>query len=400
MPSDLEAPTLRQERSNIARLSVAQALAGANASVIYATGSIVGDMMAPTKALATLPVSIFVVGMALSTLPAGAVAEHYGRRAAFLIGAACGVLAGLIACAAVLYGSFSLFCMATFCGGIYAAVVQSFRFAAADGVAPGRRARALSAVMAGGVFAGVIGPQLVTHTMDLWAPFLFSATYIGQAAVAVLSAVVLAGVELPLPTAADIGAGRPLSEIALKPRFILAVMCGVVSYLLMNFLMTAAPLAMKMCGLSQEAANLGIQWHIIAMFAPSFWTGKFVARFGATTIVGVGLALIAASSAVGLLGLETAHFWGSLVLLGVGWNFGFIGASAMVLECHRPEEKARVQSFNDFLVFGTMAIGSFLSGGLLSAFGWSTVLLLSFIPLLLAFAALAAFAKPYTRLRS
>lgn len=305
-----------------------------------------------------------------------------------MLGAGSGVLAGLLASFSVIYASFWLFCAATFLGGVYAAVVLSFRFAAADCVAPERRPRALSAVMAGGVFAGVIGPQLVTHTMDLWAPFLFAATFVGQAAVAALSAIILAGVKLPRPTLADGYAGRPLGIIARQPRFILAVICGVVSYLLMNFLMTAAPLAMKFCGLSQESANLGLQWHVIAMYAPSFWTGRLITRFGATTVVAVGLALIAASSATGLLGIDVAHFWGTLILLGVGWNFGFIGASAMVLECHRPEEKARVQSLNDFLVFGTMTVGSFLSGGLLSSFGWSTVLTLSFAPLLIAVLAL------------
>lgn len=378
-----------RERSNILRLASAQALAGANSTVVYATGAVVGDMLAPSKALATLPISIFVVGMALSTLPAGAIAERYGRRTAFMMGAVSGVVAGLFASLAVLRASFWLFCAATLLGGAYAAVVLSFRFAAADCARPERRARALSAVMAGGVLAGVIGPQLVTHTMNLWPPYLFAATFIGQAAVAALSAIILAGVNLPRPTIVEMGTGRRLSVIARQPQFILAVTCGVVSYLLMNFLMTAAPLAMKLCGLSQESANLGLQWHVIAMYAPSFWTGSLITRFGATAVVAVGLVLIGASSVAGLFGIEVSHFWATLILLGVGWNFGFIGASAMVLECHRPDEKARVQSLNDFAVFGTMTLGSFLSGGLLSSFGWSTVLALSFAPLLIAAVALA-----------
>ncbi|MBR0724980.1 MFS transporter [Bradyrhizobium manausense] len=381
-------PTTRFERANVVRLSIAQALAGANSTVIYATGAVIGDMLAPTKALATLPISIFVVGMAACTLPAGAIAQHHGRRAAFMIGTGCGVAGGLIGTLAVLQASFWLFCLATFFGGVYAAVVLSFRFAAADCAAPERRPRALSAVMAGGVFAGVIGPQLVTYTMDLWQPYLFAATYLGQAAVAAISLLVLAGVRLPAPTATDAGKGRPLAIIARQPRLIGAVVCGVVSYLLMNFLMTAAPLAMKFCNLPQQSANLGLQWHVIAMYGPSFWTGRLITRFGASKVVATGLLLTAASSAVGLLGIQVAHFWATLVLLGVGWNFGFVGASAMVLECHRPEEKARVQSLNDFVVFGTMTFGSFLSGGLLSAYGWDTVLWLSFPPLLFAVAAL------------
>ncbi len=377
-------------RGNIARLTIAQALAGANAVVVYATGAIVGNMLAPSPALATLPISVFVVGMAACTLPAGAIAQRHGRRAAFLTGTGCGVLVGLLAALAVVVGSFWLFCAATFFGGAYAAVVLSFRFAAADCVPPERRPRALSFVMAGGVFAGVIGPQLVTYTMNLWPPYMFAATFVAQAAVAALSAVILAGVRLPRPTAQDVAGGRPLIVIARQPRFVIAVICGVVSYLLMNFLMTAAPLAMQMCGLSQESSNLGLQWHVIAMYAPSFVTGRLITRFGATSVVVAGLALTGLSAAVGLMGIDVAHFWLTLILLGLGWNFGFVGASAMVLECHRPEEKARVQSLNDFVVFGTMAVGSFLSGGLLAAYGWDAVLWLSFVPLALAVVALPA----------
>ncbi|HEY4251951.1 MAG TPA: MFS transporter [Roseomonas sp.] len=379
----------RHAAGNVARLAIGQALAGANSTVVYATGAIVGNMLAPDKALATLPISVFVVGMAACTLPAGAIARRHGRRAAFLAGTGCGVLVGLLSALAVVLGSFWLFCLATFFGGAYAAVVLSFRFAAADGVPAARRPRALSLVMAGGVLAGVIGPQLVTHTMDLSPPYLFAATYLAQAGVAVLCGLVLLGVRLPMPTAAEMAGGRPLSVIARQPRFITAVICGVVSYLLMNFLMTAAPLAMRLCGLSQEAANLGLQWHVIAMYAPSFVTGRLITRFGAPRVVAAGLALTGAAAVAGLLGQDVGHFWGSLVLLGLGWNFGFVGASALVLECHRPEERTRVQSLNDFIVFGTMAGGSFASGGLLTAYGWDMVLWVSFVPLAVAVLGLA-----------
>lgn len=377
------------QSGNIWRLSIAQALAGANSVVVYATGAIVGDMLAPTPMLATLPISIFVVGMAACILPMGAMTRRHGRRAAFLMGTGAGVLTGLLAMLAVIMGSFWLFCLGTFFGGIYAAVVLSFRFAAADGVEPKRRARALSLVMAGGVAAGVVGPQLVTWTMDLWPPHMFAVTFLVQAAVAAASAVILLGVRLPKPTGAEMSGGRPLAEIALQPRFIAAAIAGAVSYMLMNFLMTAAPLAMHICGHSQASANLGMQWHVIAMYAPSFFTGHLIARFGAGRVAMVGLLLTGLSTAVGLGGVDVAHFWGTLILLGLGWNFGFLGASALVLECHRPEERMRVQSLNDFIVFGLMAIGSFSSGGLLSAYGWSTVLWVSLVPLVLAVVALA-----------
>ena len=378
----------RNERGNILRLAVAQALAGANSTVTYATGAVIGDTLAPSRALATLPVSLFVVGMAVGTLPTGMVAERHGRRTAFLIGTGCGVLAGLLATLAMVLSSFWLFCVATFIGGTYAAVVLSFRFAAADCAPPERRPRVLSVVMAGGIFAGVLGPQLVTTTKDLWAPYVFAASFLAQAAVAALSAAVLLGVRLPKPTRADV-AGRPLGIIVRQPRFITAVVCAVIAYLLMNFLMTAAPLAMRLCGLSQGAADDGLQWHVIAMYGPSFFTGRLITRFGAPRIVAVGFAVTAAAAAVGLAGVDTGHFTLTLILLGLGWNFGFVGASALVLECHRPEERTRVQSFNDFLVFGTTACGSFLSGGVLTAYGWSTVLWLSLAPVAIGIAVLA-----------
>ncbi|AKJ70361.1 MFS transporter [Pandoraea thiooxydans] len=385
--------------SNVARLTIAQALAGANSTVVFATGSIVGNALAPHRALATLPISIFVVGMAACSLPAGVVAQRFGRRAAFLLGTGCGMLVGLLAALAIVLGSFALFCTAMFFGGAYAAVVLSFRFSAADCVPPERRARALSFVMAGGVFAGVLGPQLVNFTMNLWTPHTFAATFLAQGAVAMLAALVLSGVRIPgharapapAPASATAGAplkthaagGRPMRVIVRQPLFVTAVFCAAVSYLLMNFLMTAAPLAMRMSGLSQTSSNLGVQWHVIAMYAPGFFTGRIIARVGAQRVVMTGLTLIGLAAAVGLTGVDVAHFWVTLVLLGLGWNFGFVGASALVLECHRPEEKARVQSVNDFIVFGTIACGSFLSGSLLNAYGWSTVLWVSFIPLAL-----------------
>ena len=380
----------RRSRANVLRLATAQALAGANASVVYATGSIVGSSLAPSPALATLPISVFVVGMAAGTLPAGWVARRYGRRAAFLLGGGCGAVAGLVAALALLEQSFSLFCIATLLAGLYGSAVQSFRFAAADGASTSFRPRALSWVMAGGVFAGILGPQLVTWTMDLWAPNTFVISYLAQAGVAVCAMIVLAGVDLPRITRVDAAAGRPLWVIIRQPRFIVAVVCGVVVYTTMNLVMTSAPLAMRICGLPLSMSNDAIQWHVVAMYAPSFFTGAMIARFGIATIAGTGLALLAGAGVVGLLGMTTSHFTLGLILLGLGWNFGFVGASALVLESHRPEERTRVQSFNDFLVFGTMAIGSFASGGLLTGYGWDAVNWVIFPPLLIAFAFLLA----------
>ena len=379
-------------RANVKRLAIAQALTGANAAVIFATGSIVGIMLAPQPSLATVPLSIYVAGLATGTIPTGLISRRFGRRVAFVIGAACGTATGLLAAFAILYGSFVLFCAATFLGGLYGAVSQSYRFAAADSASVAYRPKAVSWVMAGGVFAGVLGPQLVQWTMDLWPPYLFAASFLAQSVVALIALVVLAGVHAPRPAPADLSGGRPLAEVARQPRFIAAAICGIVSYSMMNLVMTSAPLAMKMCGLSLSDSNFGIQWHIVAMYGPSFFTGALIARFGAPAIVATGLALEAAAAVIGLSGISAMHFWTALVVIGVGWNFGFVGASALVLETHRPQERNKVQAFNDFLVFGVMALGSFASGQLLASYGWSAVNIVVFPPVALGLAMLAVVA--------
>jgi MFS family permease len=386
-------------RANVVRLAAAQALTGANAAVIFATGSIVGATMAPDVSLATVPLSVYVVGLACGTLPTGYISRTYGRRAAFLIGAVCGTATGVLGAVAILRGSFVLFCIATFLGGLYGAVSQSYRFAAADGASPAYRPKAISWVMAGGVFAGVLGPQLVSWTMDLWPPYLFAVSFFAQAIVALVAMAVLAGVDAPKPAPADLVGGRPLFEIARQPRFIAAAICGVVSYSMMNLVMTSAPLAMKMCGHPISDSNFGLQWHMVAMFGPSFFTGSLIARFGASKIVAVGLALEAIAAVIGLTGITTAHFWFGLIVLGLGWNFGFVGASAMVLETHRPAEKNKVQAFNDFLVFGVMALTSFSSGQLLAHYGWDAVNLVVFPAVLLGLVVLGVAALTQRRHR-
>ncbi len=360
-------------RANVMRLAAAQALTGANSAVIFATGSIVGATLAPDVSLATVPISMYVAGLAAGTLPTGMISRAYGRRIAFIAGTACGTLTGLLGALAILRGSFVLFCCATFLGGLYGAVSQSYRFAAADGASPAFRPKAVSWVMAGGVFAGVLGPQLVQWTMDVWSPYLFAFSFIVQAAVALVAMAILAGVDAAKPAPADLHRGRPLLEIVRQPRFIAAALCGVIAYPTMNLVMTSAPLAMKMCGLSLSDSNFGIQWHIVAMYGPSFFTGTLIARFGAPTVVAAGLLLEATAAIVGLTGITAMHFWATLIVLGMGWNFGFVGASALVLETHRPEERNKVQAFNDFLVFGMMAVGSFSSGQLLANYGWAAV---------------------------
>jgi MFS family permease len=364
----------RLARRNAWVLAVAQALAGGNSSVIFATGGIVGATLASDRSLATLPLSTYVIGQWLGTVPVGWIAKNLGRRTAFLAGAACGAATGLIAAAAVVQGSFTLFLLATFCCGLYAAAHQSYRFAAADTASERFRPRAISFVLAGGLFGAFVGPQLVILTKDFWPPYLFAVSYLAQAGVAVLAAIVVSFVRIPQPVArASAGPARPLGRIARQSRFIVAVVSGVVSYTLMNLVMTAAPLAMVQCDHSVTDATLGLQWHILAMYAPSFFTGALVVRFGTDRMIAVGLVFMTASAVVGLAGTSVWHFWTVLILLGIGWNFGFVGATAMVTQCHRPEERNKVQAFNDFLVFGSMAVSSFGSGHLLASLGWAAV---------------------------
>ena len=369
-----EAAGDRLARRNALVLAVTQALAGANAAVILATGGIVGAMLAPDRSLATLPVTAYVIGLWFATLPMGLLAREFGRRTAFQLGTVAGVVTGLLCCLGVVLGSFAVFCAGAFCSGLYAAGHQGYRFAAADTASEKFRPKAISWVLIGGVFAGVVGPQLVILTKDLWQPFLFAASFLAQAAVAALAALVLVLLRIPrTPKPVGGDGGRTLTEILRQPRFFVAVACGIASYAMMNMVMTAAPLAMVECNHSVTDATLGLQWHVIGMYAPSFVTGSLIARYGAERVIAGGFALILASAAVSIAGITVWHFWIGLVLLGVGWNFGFIGATAMVTECHRPHERNRVQSFNDFLVFGSMAVGSFASGNILVWFGWAAV---------------------------
>jgi MFS family permease len=380
----------RLAKRNALVLVVAQALAGGNNAVIVSTAGIVGVMLAPDRTLATLSATMLVVGTWAGTLPMGLLAARFGRRFALQAGTAAGILSGLISCAAVLQGSFFLFCFGAFCGGFYAAGHQSYRFAAADTASDAFRPKAISWVLTGGVIAAFIGANLVIVTRDFWQPYLFAATYIAQSVLALLAGIVLAFTKFPKVTAKTKAraAGRPLLEIARAPRFVIAVICGVAAYALMNLMMTSAPLAMVDCGHSVDNAMLGTQWHMLGIFAPSFFTGGLIVRFGVERIVLSGLALTFLSAVVGLSGTGVWHFWTAVTLIGVGWNFAFIGATTIVTQCYRPEERYRVQSFNDFLIFGSMTISSFASGALLARLGWTFVNGVVLPPVLIAAALL------------
>lgn len=365
-------------RRNALVLAVAQALGGANASIVIATAGLSGGYLlsADNAAFATIPVSLFILGTACFTLPAQKIMARVGRRPVFIGAALLGAFAGLISMQAILIGAFWMLCVGTFLSGILGAVVHSYRFAAADTASPAFRPKAISWVLAGGVASGLIGPQVVIAFNDFFDPILFAGAFMGQAGLALLSIAVVSFVNLPKPvprTPAAKARIRPLREITAQPRFQAALLSAIVAYALMALAMTAAPIAMIACGHTVGEAALGIQWHVIGMFAPSFFTGSLIARFGVERVILTGFVILAACAVVALNGISVAHFWIALVLLGVGWNFGFLGATAMLTECYRPEERNTVQGWNDFILFGFVAFASFSSGGLLHLFGWDVI---------------------------
>lgn len=376
-------------KRNSVVLACAQALGGASPPIVISLGGIVGSQLVTDQTFATVPVSLMQLGIASGVIPAAMLMRRLGRRNGYLLGALIGATAASIAAAGTSARLFWLFCLGTFACGLYGAFVQSYRFAAADTATESFRPRAISWVMIGGIAAGVIGPQAVYWTRDLTPDAPFAASFLAQGGLALIAMMVILQLRAPPVAKVAQAGGRPLGEIMRQPKFIASVTAGLVTYGLMSFLMTAAPLAMIGCGHSVGDAALGIQWHVLAMFGPSFFTGRLIARFGKAQVTMAGLVLTALAAVVGLSGLSVAHFWVALILLGIGWNFGFIGATALVTDCYRPEERVKVQAANDFLVFGSVAIASFSSGGLLHAGGWDSVNWLVFPPVVIALALVA-----------
>ncbi len=385
------AADLPAARRQILLLVACQALLYVNNVTLIAINGLVGLALAPTPLLATLPVTTYIVGSALTTLPASLAMGRWGRRAGFMFGTAMGFAGTSIAAAGVFTASFVLLCAGTFVVGLYNAFAQYLRFAAADvadAYAPAMKERAISWVLAAGLAGGVIGPQISKLTREAL-PTAFAGTYLALATVALVACAVASRLRIPTHHhAAAGGKARPLREIAAQPAFIVAVLVGAVSYGAMNLLMTATPLAMSVCGFGYPQAADVIMWHVIAMFAPGFFTGALLARFGRERVMLAGCALMLATVAVAHAGLSYWHFWIALVLLGLGWNFMFTGATALLTTTYRPAEKARVQGVNDLAVFLTMISSSAASGALLSATGWIDLNLYSLPAIVLAGVAL------------
>ena len=373
---------MRQARRNLAVLVTAQALLGAQMSMIFIIGGLVGQSLAPNPCLATLPLSMIVLGSALSARPLSGFMQRHGRRAGFQLAVLAGALGAGICFAGIGLGSFALFMAGSALTGIYMSAQGFYRFAATDTAPPEFEAKAISWVMAGGLLSAIIGPALVRATGGLTAvPFM--ASYLAIVGPNLIGLWLFMALDIPKPQAATgttADHGRPTAQILRDPTIAVAMICAMVAYALMNLVMTSTPLAMVGCGMtSNDAANV-VSAHVLAMFIPSFFTGHLIARFGAPVIVGLGLAILAASGAVALSGVAIGQFFGALILLGLGWNFGFIGATALLTRATRPEERSRVQGINDLVVFGGVFVASLSSGGLMNcagvtdaAAGWSAV---------------------------
>ena len=361
-------------RKNVAVLAACQALLFTNNAILITVNALAGYALAADKALATLPVTAYFVGSALAALPLSLLMKHRGRRAGFTLGAAFAV-AGSLTCAAAIYtASFWLLCLGMLVFGVYFAAGQYYRFAAADSVPADFKSTAISLVLAGGIVGGFMGPETSKLTLDLVAGYPYAGAYYSLIGFALAAMLVLRWLEIPaLPEADRKDAGRPLAVIARQPAFIVAVLCGMVSYGVMNLLMTATPLAMIACKHPFNDAAFVIQWHLVGMFAPSFVTGMLIRRWGLTTIMLAGVVLNFVSIAVALAGVEVMHFWLALMVLGVGWNFLFVGATTLLTESHTPAERAKVQGVNDSAIFITMVVSSLSSGALFTLQGWQTM---------------------------
>lgn len=373
--ADLESKTGSPLR-NIGLLAMSQAALGSNQAILGAIASLTAITMVADKRFSTVPVSLMIVGTALMTGPAAWLIHSLGRRTGFMLGAGVAIPAALLAAFAALTGNIWLFGLALAVLGATSAFANQYRFAAADSVPEALKARAISWVLFGGVLSGFIGPWMSILTKDLIPGGTFTGTYVAMAVLAAVAVALLSQTQLA-PTvrrAEDRKGGRPLLALLRTPSIIIPMLTAAISYALMVLVMVAAPIAMVyFCGLTTEDAAFAIQWHVVAMFAPSFITGSVISKIGAQLTAAIGLLMIAAAAMVNLNGITVTHFVVSLVLLGVGWNFGFIASTAMLATAYRPEEAARVQGLNEQVVFGTMAIASIASGLLLELIGWQSI---------------------------
>ena len=378
---------------NLYLLAICQGLFLVNNVVFIAINGLIGLSLAPMGWMATLPVMGYVVGGALSTTLVARTQSAWGRKVSFQIGLAVGFASTLLCAWAVTDKNFWLLVCATVIAGYYSANGQLYRFAAAELAAPAFRDKAISLVLAGGLIGAIAGPNLATHTRNLF-PVPFAGAYLSLALIALVSMLLMAGLAFPpvAPKVAGSSTGRPMGEIMRQPVFIVSTLGAGLGYGIMNLLMASTPLAMQICSLPFEDTAMVLQWHVIGMFAPGFFTGALIKRFGVLQIMAVGVALNAACIAVALSGAGLQQFVVALFLLGVGWNFLFTGGTSLSMQAYRPEEKDRVQGMINFCVFGVMALSSFASGALVTTQGWEMLNLGSLVPVVLTATTLAWFA--------
>lgn len=362
-------------RRNVAVLFFAQAVLGSQMPINIVLGGLAGAQLSPDPALATLPISLMVLVAMLSAAPASLMMGRWGRRTGFLCGALSGGLGGAVSAGSLLLGSFELLLLGFALTGVYQAFQNFYRFAAADTASEAFKPKAISWVLAGGLVGALLGPEVLVHTRDLFDPVPYAGAFAAVVALNIIGAVGLLPLDIPVPPrrAKGVRQGRPMGEILRQPRVFVAIICGMVAFALMNLVMTSTPLAMVVCGYTPDNAADVVRWHAFAMFAPSFFTGSIIARFGHAKVIGAGLVALAGCGVVALSGIALTQFYVALILLGIGWNFAFIGATSLLATGHTPEEQAKVQGLNDFLVFGLVATASFSSGALLSTYGWDSV---------------------------
>ncbi|WP_424970324.1 MFS transporter [Dinoroseobacter sp. S76] len=361
-------------KRNVAVLVAAQAFLGSQITMIFVIGGLAGQMLTPHPCLATLPISLIVFG-SMTTAPwLSTVMQRYGRRTGFVIGALGGALGSVIGAVGLATGNFWIFLLGSFLTGSYMSAQGFYRFAAADTASEGFRPKAISYVMAGGLISALIGPQLVKVTTDLFVvPFL--GTYLVALAINLIGIGLFFFLDIPKPAAAKKGpeGGRTRRQMLRDPVIVTAIICAMVAYALMNLVMTSTPLAVVGCGFTTGNAADVVSLHVIAMFAPSFFTGHLINRFGVERVVAAGLLILGAGGAVALSGVALGNFFIALALLGVGWNFGFIGATTMLASAHSAEERGRIQGLNDAIVFGCVTVASLASGGLMNCSGGDVV---------------------------
>lgn len=352
-------------------LAGCQALTQIKMTMVIAITGLVGYALATDKAWATLPVTVYVVGSALATLPSGRYMKRHGRRRGFTLGAVYGIAGGFICAASIWLHSFLLFCIGAAVLGVFVAFGRAYRFAAADMAPPNFKAKAISLVLAGGIVGGVLGPNVANWTHQSIEGLPFAASFLAMSALAVLTILALRPLAIPPLTAAEQAEpGRPMREIMRQPAFIVAVTASAVGYGVMNLLMVATPIAMHHHDYPFSSTAFVLEWHLIGMFAPSFFTGHLITRFGVVPIMVGGALLNLVCMVVALSGESVHHFWLSLFLLGVGWNFLFTAGSTLLTECYRPSERERTQSTHDFITFSVMSVTSLISGAMLSHEGW------------------------------